>query len=167
MPVEQPMTEQRGAPKKREKQRQQQWEPRRRARRRALQALYQQEISGDLMDDIIIQFTNTQDFSGVDTDYFKALVHGVDRERAALVEALQPVLDRDFARLDTMERILLGLGAWQFRFELDVPFQVVIDETVDLANRFGSTQSPAYVNAVLDKAARSWGLPGTSTAGQV
>lgn len=140
--------------------RQQHWEPRRRARRRALQALYQREITADPVDGIIIQFVDTQDFSGVDLEYFKALVHGVDTERGALSDSLKPVLDREFDKLDTMERLLLLIGSWQFRFEPEVPFQVVVNETVDLANRFGSTQSPAYVNAVLDKAANALGLPG-------
>ena len=138
------------------------WEPRRRARRRALQALYQREITGDPVDGIIIQFVDTQDFSGVDTDYFKALVHGVDSERESLSEQLGPVLDREFGKLDTMERLLLLIGTWQYRFEPEVPFQVVVDETVDLANRFGSAQSPSYVNAVLDKAAGAFGLPGAA-----
>lgn len=140
--------------------RQPHWEPRRRARRRALQALYQHEITGDPMDGIIIQFVDTQDFSGVDTDYFKALVHGVVNEREALVLALKPALDREFEKLDIMERLMLLIGSWQFSFEPETPFQIVVDETVDLANRFGSTQSPAYVNAVLDNAAGALGLAG-------
>ena len=143
---------------------QKQWEPRRRARRRALQALYQQEITGQSVDEIIIQFLDAQDFSAVDEAYFKQLVHGVDEQSKALVEDLKPVLDRDFDRLDTMERILLRLGAWQFRYEPGTPFQVVIEESIDLANRFGSDQTPAYVNAVLDRAARAWKLPGTDSA---
>ena len=143
---------------------QKQWEPRRRARRRALQALYQQEITGQSVDEIIIQFLDAQDFSAVDEAYFKQLVHGVDEQGKALVEDLKTVLDRDFDRLDTMERILLRLGAWQFRHEPGTPFQVVIEESIDLANRFGSDQTPAYVNAVLDRAARAWKLPGTDSA---
>ena len=41
---------------------------------------------------------------------------------------------------------------------------MVIEESIDLANRFGSDQTPAYVNAVLDRAARAWKLPGTDSA---
>lgn len=136
------------------------WEPRRRARRRALQALYQREITREDVDGIIIQFLDTQDFSGVDTAYFKRLVHGVDEQESALRDDLQPLLDRPFAQLDTMERILLLLGAWHFRHDPEVPFPVVVDEAVDLANRFGSAQTHAYVNAVLDRAGQAWKLPG-------
>jgi N utilization substance protein B len=141
-----------------------QWEPRRRARRRALQALYQRELTGQDVGDIIVQFLETQQFDGVDTDYFKSLVHGVDREGEALQEALQPQLDRPFTQLDTMERLLLRLGAWHFRFDPEVPFPVVVDEMVDLAHRFGSAQTPTYVNAVLDRTAHAWRLPGSGDA---
>lgn len=136
------------------------WEPRRRARRRALQALYQREITGDDVDEIIIQFLDTQDFSTVDEAYFKQLVHGVAGEAATLQEDLQPILDRPFGQLDTMERILLLLGAWHYRFDPQVPWPVVVNEAVDLANRFGSDQTHSYVNAVLDRAARAWNVPG-------
>lgn len=136
------------------------WEPRRRARRRALQALYQHEIGGDDVDGIIIQFMDTQDFEGVDLPYFKELVHGVDEQGEALREALQPVMDRPFSQVDVIERVLLLLGAWQFRNEPGTPFQVVLEESVDLSNRFGSAQTHSYVNAVLDRAARAWRLPG-------
>ena len=141
------------------------WEPRRRARRRALQALYQREISGDPVDDIIVQFLETQNFEGVDEAYFKRLVHGVDEQGEALTEELQPLLDRPFRQLDTMERILLLLGAWHFRFDPEVPFPVVVDEAVDLSQRFVSAQTHSYVNAVLDRAAHAWKLPGSETPG--
>ena len=140
------------------------WEPRRRARRRALQALYQHEITGDEVDGIIIQFLDTQDFSAVDEAYFKRLVHGVADETANLQADLQPLLDRPFGQLDTMERILLLLGAWHYRFDPEVPWPVVVNEAVDLANRFGSAQTHAYVNAVLDRAARAWNVPGAGSA---
>lgn len=140
------------------------WEPRRRARRRALQALYQYEITGDDVDGIIIQFLDTQDFSSVDEAYFKQLVHGVSGEADRLEEDLQPLLDRPFRQLDTMERILLLLGAWHYRFDPEVPWPVVVNEAVDLANRFGSAQTHAYVNAVLDRAAKAWNIPGARPA---
>jgi len=132
------------------------WEPRRRARRRALQALYQWQVNPQPAQTLIEQFLDTQDFTRVDADLFRELVSGVVAEAQQLARELQPHMDRDFERCDIMERVLLLLGAWQLRHDTVTPFQVVLDETIDLATRFGSDQSPAYVNAVLDKAARKW-----------
>ena len=139
------------------------WEPRRRARRRALQALYQRDIANQDVDSVIIATLSGSERHMADETYFKTLVHGVDEQEAALREALRPLLDRPFEQLDTMERILVLIGAWHFRHDPEVPFQVVVDEAVDLANRFGSAQTHSYVNAVLDRAARAWKLPGTSS----
>ena len=58
--------------------------------------------------------------------------------------------------VDVMERIVLMMGVWQLRYAPELPFQVVLSESVELANHFGSAQSHAYVNAVLDRAARAW-----------
>ena len=55
-----------------------------------------------------------------------------------------------------MERVVLRIGAWELINCLDMPFRVILDESVDLANRFGSEQGHSYINAVLDKAAKAW-----------
>lgn len=133
-----------------------QWEPSRRARRRALQALYQWQLTGHSAHQIKAQFLETQDFSNVDEELFTRLLGGVIRDQEALVADLQPLLDRPLKDVDVMERIILMMGAWQLRHAPELPFQVVLSESVELAQHFGSAQSHAYVNAVLDRAARSW-----------
>jgi len=51
---------------------------------------------------------------------------------------------------------VLMIGAWELLDCPELPYRVVLDESVDLARRFGSEQGHAYVNAVLDQAARKW-----------
>lgn len=143
------------------------WEPSRRARRRALQALYQWQLTDQGVHDITTQFFQEQDFSKVDEDLFKRLLAGVVAHDEELREALKVVLDRPMKDVDVMERIILLMGAWQLKYCPELPWQVVVSESVDLANRFGSAQSHAYVNAVLDRAAHAWGttskdLPGSA-----
>lgn len=132
------------------------FEPRKRARRRALQALYQWQLTGHEASDILTQFRAVQDLSGVDEAHFERLLRGVVADQQALDEALQPFLDRPVAQLDLMERAILRLGAFELLHCPETPYRVVLDECVDLAHRFGSTDGHSYVNAVLDKAARQW-----------
>jgi N utilization substance protein B len=132
------------------------YEPRRRARRRALQAIYQWQMTGQDAADILRQFLDVQDMSNVDESHFETLLRGVAEKSETLDEALQDFLDRPVGQLDQMERAVLRIGAYELLFCPDLPFRVVIDECIDLANRFGSEQGHAYVNAVLDKAARTW-----------
>jgi N utilization substance protein B len=132
------------------------FEPRRRARRRALQAIYQWQLTGQDAHDILQQFRAVQDMSGVDEEHFEKLLRGVSSEKQGLDDALQPFLDRPFDQLDMMERVVLRIGAFELLHCPELPFRVTVDECVDLAHRFGSEQGHAYVNAVLDKAARQW-----------
>lgn len=132
------------------------YEPRRRARRRALQAIYQWQMTGQDANDILSQFLEIQDMNGVDEEHFEKLLRGVERLQEGLDAELQPFLDRPAEQLDQMERVVLRIGAFEMLHCPELPFKVVIGECVDLADRFGSEQGHAYVNAVLDKAARKW-----------
>lgn len=132
------------------------YEPRRRARRRALQAIYQWQMTGQDIADILQQFRDVQDMNHVDQDHFEALARGVSGQQESLDEALEAFLDRPVAQLDVMELVVLRIGAFELLHCPESPVRVVLDECVDLANRFGSEQGHAYVNAVLDKASRTW-----------
>lgn len=57
-------------------------------------------------------------------------------------------------RMAIVDRNVLRLGVYELLFAKDVPAKVVIDEGVEIARRFGSEQSSAFVNGVLDSAAR-------------
>lgn len=130
------------------------FEPRRRARRRALQALYQWRMTGQEPGDIISQFLEEQDFNGVDVDLFKTLVRGVAGAGRALDREIEPFLDRPLGQLDVMESVILGMALFEMLEHPEVHCRVIIDEAVDLAHRFGAEQGHAFVNGVLDRAAR-------------
>jgi len=131
-------------------------ERRQRARRRALQALYQWHITRQDADEIVRQFRLAQDLSMVDEEFFESLLQGVIGSQAELDARLQPFLDRPMVQVDIMEQAVLRLGAWELLNCPDTPFRVVLDECIDLAHRFGAEQGHAFINGVLDKAARSW-----------
>ena len=134
---------------------------RQRARRRALQALYQWQINRQEAGEILRQFRETQDFSLVDEGFFEQLVRGVISEQDSLDSSLQPFLDRPMVQVDVMEQAVLRLGAFELLHYPEVPFRVILDEAIDLAHRFGAEQGHAFVNGVLDKAAKSW-RPGSA-----
>ena len=131
-------------------------ERRQRARRRALQALYQWHITRQQAGEILRQFRQAQDLSQIDEEFFENLLRGVISEQQDLDGRLQPFLDRPMAQVDIMEQAVLRLGAWELLHCPEVPFRVVLNEAIDLAHRFGAEQGHAFVNGVLDKAARVW-----------
>jgi N utilization substance protein B len=135
------------------------FEFRRRARRRALQALYQWHLTGQDVGDILAQFREIQDFSNVDTELFATLVRKVSTGQSDIDEKIAPFLDRPLAQLDVIEHVILSIAAFELLNSIEVPYQVVIDEAVNLAKQFGAEQGHTFVNGVLDKAARQWRAP--------
>ncbi len=62
-------------------------------------------------------------------------------------------------RLATVDRNILRVAAFELLFEPDTPTEVIIDEAVEVARRFGGESSPAFVNGVLDELARGREAP--------
>jgi N utilization substance protein B len=126
-----------------------------RARRCALQALYQWQMTGDSPADLIRQFREGDELKKADEGYFEQLVIGCLRDSDALMGAVGGVLDRPVEQLDPIERAALTIGLFELRSQPEVPFRVAISEAVELAKAFGGSDGHKYVNAVLDRAARS------------
>lgn len=126
---------------------------RRKARHYALQALYQWQIARQSLNDIEAQFRADYNMANVDTEFFSELLHRIPAELNELQECFEPLLDRRLDDLDPVELTLLRMGTYELMRRIDVPYKVVINEIVNLAKRFGATDSHRYINGVLDKVA--------------
>lgn len=120
-----------------------------------LQALYQEQLAGHDVAELISQFSARDEFSAVDGDYFRAVLRDVLSRAAILDEMIDGLLDRPIQQLDPVEHALLWIGVSELSSQGDVPANVVINEAVELAKEFGGQDSYRYINAVLDKAAKS------------
>ena len=126
-----------------------------RARRCAVQALYQWQMAGQEPRDIVQEFVNERELVSVDLEYFTALVREVPRHFDTLKGDLEPFLDREWPKLDPVERSVLLIGAYEMRYCLEIPYRVVINEGVELCKMFGTVEGHRYVNGVLDRLAHS------------
>lgn len=125
---------------------------RRKARRLVLQALYQWLMSGT--DPLAISKQYREETLGkVDWNYFEEVFSEVPGATQKLDESLEPLLDRELAALDPIEKAILYLGTFELANRNDVPYRVVINECVELAKTFGATDSYKYINGILDKLA--------------
>jgi N utilization substance protein B len=134
---------------------------RRRARARAIQALYAWDLAGRASNATLEHFADRL-WSDL----------AVERDERAvayrLVNVVQARLDdideriaaatRNWrlGRLGAIERAVLRLGAAEL-MAADTPPRVVIQESVTLAERFGTLESARFVNGVLDAVARQLG----------
>ena len=85
--------------------------------------------------------------------YSLALLDGVVARKDAIDEALKAAATNwRLSRMTPVDRNVLRLGAYELLFDSsNPPLEVVINEAIELAKRFGSEDSPAFVNGVLDQ----------------
>ncbi|WP_026069346.1 transcription antitermination factor NusB [Legionella tunisiensis] len=126
----------------------------RRARKLALQALYQWLMSGHELVEIEAQFRVANNMNKVDNEYFNRLLYGVPEQVKFLEENLMPFLDRAIESLNPIELTVLRLGAFELLYCPEIPYRVVLDESVSLTKEFGSQDGYRYVNGVLNNLAR-------------
>ena len=135
------------------------------ARLAAVQALYQMEISGAPLADVLAEFKihrlgkeiDGAQYREADAAFFRDLVAGVVRDQRSLDPAIDGALSSDWplARLDATLRAILRAGAFELAARADVPARVVINEYVDVAKAFFEEDVPGMVNGVLDTLARN------------
>ncbi len=127
---------------------------RRKAREDALQVLYQLDLNQELTPEAgLFHFERHFTDKGETIDPFtQRLVSGVARNLkeidgtiAGLAENWRP------DRMAAVDRNILRLGSFELHFCDDIPATVTINEMVELAKAFGSEQTPAFVNGILDK----------------
>lgn len=128
--------------------------PRSRARELIVQSLYQMQIAGHGEEELLAQFHERPDYQRVDQSYYDAAISGICRNLAEIENSIDGMADRPLSQLDPVERGILLLGFYELQTQPDVPFKVVINESVNLAKRFGSVDGHKYINAVLDRAVK-------------
>ena len=124
------------------------------ARELLVKALYQWQIAGHGVQELKSQFLAAEDFERCDSDYFGELLTTIVGDAPALDVLISRYAVRSIEQLDAVGRAVLWLGIAELKHRADVPTKVVINEAIELAKRYGTTDSYKFVNAVLDKSAR-------------
>ena len=119
-----------------------------------MQAIYQWQMTGQSPGEILAQLAEDREHGQIDDEMLGRLVRGVPDTVGDLDATFAPLLDRTVDELDAVERAILRLGAYELSHSPEVPWQVVVNEAVELARVFGAESSHKYVNGVLDALAR-------------
>jgi N utilization substance protein B len=136
------------------------------ARLAAVQALYQMDIGGAGVNDILAEFESHwlgnevegDEYLPAEAAFFRDVVSGVVRDQAKIDPLLDDALNRGWPlkRIDAILRATLRAGAYELEHRKDVPARVVVKEYVDVANAFVDADETGLVNAVLDQVARQF-----------
>jgi N utilization substance protein B len=134
------------------------------ARLAAVQALYQMDLAGTGINDIMTEFeghwlggeVEGDQYRPAEAAYFRDIVAGVVREQSTLDPRIDAALTRGWPlkRIETVLRAVLRAGAYELACRPDVPARVVMSEYVDVAGAFVDEDETGMVNAVLDQLAR-------------
>ncbi|TSA38444.1 MAG: transcription antitermination factor NusB [Methylococcaceae bacterium] len=124
------------------------------ARKAAVQALYQWQMTGQLLSLIEKQFIEEDWLKDVQKSYFAELFYGVPEHLQAIDNELSQFVDREVEMIDPVERAILRLGTYELLFRLNMPYKVIINESINLAKCFGADGSHKYINGILDKIAQ-------------
>lgn len=126
-----------------------------RAREVALQLLFQYDSNPTVPRLMQEQFVRERLKDPALESFCVGLVDGVLGHRAQIDERLTDAAENwRLQRMAAVDRNVLRIGAFELLFAPDVPASAVIDEAIELARRFGSKDSPSFVNGVLDRIAR-------------
>lgn len=125
------------------------------ARKTAVQALYQWQMTGHSPVEIEQQFVEDGRLKDVQKSYFKELLHGIPEHLNAIDETMKDLVDRPVDAVDPIERAILRLGVFELMFRPEMPYRVVLNESINLAKCFGADGSHKYINGILDRVAQS------------
>jgi transcription antitermination protein NusB len=134
------------------------------ARLAAVQALYQMEIAGTGLPDVLAEYERHwigQDVDGqknpeAEAAYFRDIVSGVLREQRTLDPLVDDALSQGWPlkRVEAVLRAVLRAGAYELSHKPEVPARAAVSEYVNVAGAFLDREETGMVNAVLDGLAR-------------
>lgn len=118
---------------------------RRAARERILKLLFQRDFRA-------VSFEELLEEQPTDDPYVRACIQGLEEK---LLEIDTIIAERAegwrLERLHSVDRNILRLAVYELCYREDVPPQVVIDEAVELAKKYGGEHSPVFINGILDR----------------
>ena len=134
------------------------------ARLAAVQALYQMDIAGSGVLEVVAEYeahrlgqeVDGETYLKADASWFRSIVAGVVRDQAKIDPMIRGALQDDWSlsRMDSTVRAILRAGTFELIERKDVPIAVIVTEYVEIAQAFFQDDEPKLVNAVLDRIAK-------------
>jgi transcription antitermination protein NusB len=126
-----------------------------RGREVALQLLYQRDHNPKMDQGTLQQFTRQRLGDEPTRKFCVFLYEGVAAHLPEIDAKISAAAENwRIARMPTVDRNILRLGAFELLYMQDTPPKVAFDEAIELARRYGTADSSAFVNGVLDRLGR-------------
>jgi N utilization substance protein B len=129
---------------------------RRRAREYALQILFQidfkgREVSVNDFEDFWFDKNETGDVKKFAEEIVRGTIKDLDEIDAWIDKVAENWVLRRMAAVD---RNILRFAAYEILYRKDIPSAVTINEAIEIAKKFSSSESAPFINGILDKLAK-------------
>lgn len=138
---------------------------RRKAREAALQALYQCDTLGEWSPTCVALYFDSfcnpssdedEEVSKENLEFSQSLVSNIIEKFETIDALISAASTRwSISRMARVDRNILRLATCELAFHNDIPMNVSINEAIEIAKRFGTDDSPMFINGVLDNIAHS------------
>jgi N utilization substance protein B len=123
---------------------------RRQSRELALQLLFQREFAPQVTFNEFMHMLEGS-YNAETTDYAQQLVNGVSTQKETIDSAIQAASRNwKIERMSVVDRTILRIACFEIKV-LQIQPKVAIDEAVEIAKKYGNTESGAFVNGILDQ----------------
>jgi len=132
---------------------------RRKGRELAVQALYQLEIRNEPSPATLAHFWEQCEAGPRARAFALQLIDGVRDSREQVDAVIEKSAENwKLDRLSTVDLSVLRVACYELMSCRETPVNVVLDEAIEVARRFGTTESAMFVNGVLDRIATDLGV---------
>ncbi|MBE2997372.1 transcription antitermination factor NusB [Nocardiopsis sp. HNM0947] len=123
---------------------------RRKARRRAVEVLYESEVRGISVDDVIAR-RRAQPEPPIN-EFTQSLARSIDERRTRIDELLDTyAIGWTLERMPVVDRNILRMGAYELLWDDGIPDGVAIAEAVGVAKELSTDDSPSFISGLLSR----------------
>jgi len=124
---------------------------RRRSRELAMQILFQMDINGNHSNEAVELFCKHFEVSKKARPFFLQLMEGVRTYKEKIDSLIEASSENwKISRMSGMDRNIMRIAVYEMLYCDDIPTKVSINEAIDIGKKYGTEQSPAFINGVLD-----------------
>lgn len=124
---------------------------RRQARELALQALFCMEMTGDVSDEMLQRFCDHYPPTVKSRPFFLQLVKGVNDAHVSVDQLIEQYSHNwRLRRMSCVDRNILRIAVYEILYCNDIPYKVSINEAIDIGKKYGTEESGAFINGILD-----------------
>lgn len=131
----------------------------------ALKALYQVDVTGEPVQDVLTNFQGDGDETPEFREFITIIVEGVSACAAEIDGLISSHSEHwTIERMPIIDRNCIRIGVYELLYMKDTPVPVILNEAIKLGKKYGNKESGSFINGILDAIAGS--IPGRKESGE-